>query len=132
MKNAFYVNLKALFVINIFKFLSTFLNHVDKQLDQKVNFKIFNVTTWFTNNCNIHVLPNISRGKGNQKIKFGQLIEYIIRNVFLKKYYTKCGGKTIPRPFSKKLKLSISLNQQFKVVYSSVLLYAKLRAIKIY
>ena len=33
MKNAFYVNLKALFVINIFKFLSKFLNHVDKQLD---------------------------------------------------------------------------------------------------
>ena len=31
MKNASYVTLKALFVINIFKFLSKFLSHVDKQ-----------------------------------------------------------------------------------------------------
>ena len=29
-------------------------------------------------------LPNISRNKGNQKMKFGQLIEYNIRNTFLK------------------------------------------------
>ena len=25
----------------------------------------------------IHILPNIARSKGNQKMKFGQLIEYI-------------------------------------------------------
>ena len=25
-----------------------------------------------------------------------------MRNIFLEKSYTKCGGKTIPRPFSKK------------------------------
>ena len=30
---------------------------------------------------------------------------------FLKKSYTKCGGETSPRPFSKKWKLSISLDQ---------------------
>ena len=29
----------------------------------------------------IHILPNISQGKGNQKMKFGQLIEYIKRNI---------------------------------------------------
>ena len=43
-------------------------------------------------------------------MKFDQLIECDIRNVFLEKLYTKCGGETIPRPFSKKSKLSISLD----------------------
>ena len=48
------------------------------------------------------ILPNISRRKRNQAIKFDQLIEYSMRNIFLKKSYTKCGGETIPRS---KLKL---------------------------
>ena len=42
---------------------------------------------------------------------FGHLIEYNMRNIFLKKSYTKCGGETIPKPFSKKSKLSIPLHQ---------------------
>ena len=50
----------------------------------------------------IHILPNISRIKGNQAMKLGQLIEYNLRNVFLEQLYTKCGGETIPRPFSEK------------------------------
>ena len=58
----------------------------------------------------IHILPNFSRSKGNQTMKFDQLIQYNMRNIFLEKSTTKCGGETIPRPFSKKLKLSISLN----------------------
>ena len=41
---------------------------------------------------------------------FGQLIEYNVRNIFLEKSYTKCGGETIARPFSKKSKLGISLD----------------------
>ena len=49
----------------------------------------------------IHILSNISKGKRNQTMKFDQLIEYNMRNIFLEKSYTKCGGKTIPRPFSK-------------------------------
>ena len=65
----------------------------------------------------IHILPNISRSKGNQTMKFGQLIEYNMRNIFLEKPYTKCDGETIPRPFSKKSKLSISLDQWSKVLY---------------
>ena len=59
----------------------------------------------------IHILPNISRDKGNQTIKFGQLIECNLRNVFLEKPCTKCGGETSPRPLSEKLKLGISLDQ---------------------
>ena len=60
----------------------------------------------------IHILPNISRSKDNQTMKFGQLIEYNMRNIFAEKSYTKCGGETIPSPFFKKSKLSISLDQQ--------------------
>ena len=59
----------------------------------------------------IHILPYISRSKGNQTMKFGQLIEFNMRNIFLEKSYIKCGGETSPRPFSEKLKLSISLDQ---------------------
>ena len=44
-------------------------------------------------------------------MKFGQLIDYKMRNIFLEKSYTKCGGETSPRPFSEKLQLSISLDQ---------------------
>ena len=59
----------------------------------------------------MHILSNISRSKGNQTIKFGQLIEHNMRNIFLEKSYTKYGGETCPRPFSEKLKLSMSLDQ---------------------
>ena len=31
----------------------------------------------------VYILPNISRSKGNQTVKFGQLIEYNMRNIFL-------------------------------------------------
>ena len=58
-----------------------------------------------------HILPNISRSKGSQTMKFGQLIECNMKNIFLEKSYTKCDGKTSPRLFSKKLKLSLSLDQ---------------------
>ena len=54
-------------------------------------------------------------------MKIGQLVEYNIRNIFLEKSYTKCGGETSPRPFSTKSILSISLNQQSKVLYCSFL-----------
>ena len=43
-------------------------------------------------------------------MKFGQLMEYNLKNIFLEKSYAKYGGETIPRPFLKKSKLSISLD----------------------
>ena len=63
-------------------------------------------------------------------MKFGQLIEYNIRNIFLEKSLTKCGRKTIPRPFSKKSKLSISLDQYSEVLHFLFYLFAKLRTIE--
>ena len=38
----------------------------------------------------------------------GHLIEYKRKNFFLEKSYTKCGRETIPKSFSKKLKMSIN------------------------
>ena len=82
---------------------------VEKRLNwkEKVNLKIFDVTNWEANNCN----TEISRSKYNHTMKFDQLIEYNMKDVFLEKSYTKCGGETIPRPFSKKSKLSVSLDK---------------------
>ena len=37
----------------------------------------------------IHILPDISRSKSNQAIRFGQLIEYNVRNIFFEKSFTK-------------------------------------------
>ena len=58
--------------------------------------------------------------KDNQTMKFGQTI----------KSYTECGEETILRYFSKKSKLSISLDLKSKVLCSLYLLYAKLRTIE--
>ena len=93
-------------------FCFDFFGRVAKRLDQKdkVNFKIYDVTAWLTNNCNTHV-AHISRSKRNQTIKFGQLIDYIMRINFIGKLYTKFGGETSPRLFSEKLKFRISLGQ---------------------
>ena len=52
----------------------------------------------------------MSRHKGNQAMKFGQLIEYNMRSIFVKKSYSKCDGETIPTPLSKKSKLNLWIN----------------------
>ena len=49
----------------------------------------------------IHILPNNSEGKDSQTIKFGQLIEYNMTNIFLKKSCTKFGEEAVPDPFMK-------------------------------
>ena len=65
-------------------------------------------------------------------MKFGHLIECNMRSIFLEKSYTKSGGETSPRLFFEKLKLTISLDQWPKVLYSLFLLYGKSRTIKIF
>ena len=54
MKNDFYLILKALFALKIFKFLSWFFGHAEKTawLDILGDFKIYHVTTWLKNYCN--------------------------------------------------------------------------------
>ena len=80
----------------------------------------------------IKILPNISRSKGNQTMKFSQLKQCNIRNIFHEKSCKRCGRETITRPFSKNLKLSTFLDQYFKVSFSLLSLLAKLMAIEIY
>ena len=49
----------------------------------------------------IHILTNFPKSKGNQAIKFGQLIESNMRNIFLEKSYSKCFTELFPDPFLK-------------------------------
>ena len=49
----------------------------------------------------IHILPYISRSKGNQTMKFGHLIEYIMRSIFLKRPAQNVVEKIFPDPFLK-------------------------------
>ena len=64
-------------------------------------------------------------------MKFGQLIQCNMRNIFLEKSCTKCGGEISPRPSSEKLKLSMFLDQKSEVLNSLFLLHGRLRTIKI-
>ena len=54
----------------------------------------------------MHTFPDMSRSKGNQTMKLGQLIECNMRNVFLEKSCTNCSGETSPRPFLKNQKVA--------------------------
>ena len=56
-------------------------------------------------------MHNILRRKGNQTMKFSQLIEYNMRNIFLENDPQSVGDAS-PRPFSKNSKLSISLDEK--------------------
>ena len=64
MKDAFCFMLKAFFFLRDLHFCPKRFGYVEKQLDKKsqVDFKIYDVTDWTTNNYNTHY-ANISRGK---------------------------------------------------------------------
>ena len=68
--------------------------HVAKRLDWKdtVDFKFYDVTTCLTSSCPI--LPNISRSKDNQTMKFDWLIEYNMKNFVFERSYTECCEET--------------------------------------
>ena len=71
----------------------------------------------------IHELSNIWKIKGNMTMKFGQLIEQNMRNIFLVQSYTKCVLETNSRSFFKRSKLSTSQDQQSEIWSSLLLLY---------
>ena len=127
MKNAFYFTLK------LFSF-SRYVNHFEFWSCRKTaKFKRL-ISKFITSQPDyqtiaINILPNISRSKDNKAMKFGKSN---MSNTFREKSYTKSGGETIPRPFLKNSKLSISQDEESKVLCSLFLLFAKLRAIKIY
>ena len=79
-----------------------------------VSFKIYDVKTGQQIiNC---VISQKVKTTIQCTMKFGQLIEFNMRNISLQKLYTKCGEEASPRPFYKKSKLRISLNQQSEML----------------
>ena len=105
MKKAFNSNLKAISALKKF-FCPNLFGHVGKRLDKnaKVNFKTYSSAG--KQIITIHMLSNIFSRKDNQTMKFGQLVKYNMRNIFLEKSYIKCGGETRSRPF---LKIKVEL-----------------------
>ena len=102
MKNAFYLTLKAPSFSKYLSFCLDFLVMYQNGLIRKMRLISKLMTSQpGLETIAIHIFPNISRSKGNQTVKFGQLIEYDMRNTFVEKSYTKCCKETIPRPFSK-------------------------------
>ena len=71
MKNAFHFTLKALFILKIFKISSWLIGHVEH-------------IVWLEQRNTIYILPNISKSKDNETMRFGQLIKYYMRNIFSK------------------------------------------------
>ena len=97
--NAFYFILKGLFVLKIFKFLSWLLVVCKNNLIRKIRLILkFMTSQPGYQIIAIHILPNISRIKSNQTMKFGQLKEYNKRNILLQKACRKWGRETSPRP----------------------------------
>ena len=119
---------------DIYLFILTFWSCIKMAWLKKKIRSISSFMTWQPGLKTIatHLLSNIFGIKGNQTMKFGQLIEHNTGNIFVEKSYSKCAGETTPGPFSEKLNLTISLDQWSKVLCNLFLLYAKLRAIKIY
>ena len=107
MKSPFYFTLKVIFVLKIFRFLPGLFGHVENDLIRKIRLisKIMMLRPGWQAIV-VYILPNIV-SKGNLTRKFGQLLEYNMRNIFLEKSYKS----SILRPFSKKAKLSIALDQ---------------------
>ena len=95
MKNAFCFILTALFVFKILKFLPRLFDHVGKTARLTSKFMTSHPDLQA---IAIHILPNISQSKGNQTMKFGQLIEYNKRNIFLPKLCRKWGKEISSRP----------------------------------
>ena len=80
---------KFFFFLRSLHFFPCPFGYVEKRLDKKatVNFKIYDVTNW-----------NISRNKGKQAMKFGQLIKFSVRNTFLQLSSKNWGRETNSRP----------------------------------
>ena len=92
MKSAFYLVLKALFVIKIFKSQDVLAFWLYRKNGLIRNIRL--ISKFMTSQSEkqtiaIHILSNISRRKGNQTMKFGQLIEYNMTNIFFQKSYRK-------------------------------------------
>ena len=126
MKNAFYFIIKALFVLKVFKSLSWLFWSCRKNgLIKKLRLIwpvwlngwvfVYELSGYgFESHCTQlisklmmsqpgkrtrHILPNISRSKGNQAMKFGQVIGYNRINIFHAKNLANSETETSSRHF---------------------------------
>ena len=100
MKKCFYFVSKTFFVLKIFKFLSRHFGHRKNSLIRKIR----STSKFMTPNPGlqtipVQILPNISQCKGNETMKFGQLIEHNKRNIFFKNYAEYEVGRLVPGHF---------------------------------
>ena len=72
-------------------------------------------------------MPNISRSKDNQAMKFGQLLDIAGETFFLKNHAQNVAEKVVPDPF-----LKTKIEHISGSIVKSFILYAKLRVIKIF
>ena len=102
MKNAFYFMLKAFFALKIFTFFGLIFWSCRNGLMKKLRLiSKFMTSQAGQKTITIHILPNLPRSKSNhQAMKFGQLVEYNIRYIFLQKSCKKWCRETNPRPLS--------------------------------
>ena len=115
MKNYFY--LKALCFLRYLHFCPDFFLMLKKGLIRKLRLiSKFRASQTGKKIVTIHILPNISRGKGNQTMIFGHLIEYNMRISFLEKPHTKCVVEASSRTFCKNSKLILTLDQQSEML----------------
>ena len=99
MENTFYFILKALFVFKIFKFLPWRFGHVEKSFIRKIRLiSTFMASQPGQQTITIHILPNISRSKGNQTMIFGQVMQYNMINIFLQKSCRRWARESSSRP----------------------------------
>ena len=60
-KNPLEMMTNALFLLNIFKFLSWHLDIVEEKRLDWVNLKIYDATNWETNNWNTHIVQYLEK-----------------------------------------------------------------------
>ena len=90
MKNVLYFMSKLFSFLRYLRFCLDFLVMLKNGLIRKLWF-ISKLMTSQTGQqiIIIHILPNISRSKGNHAIKFGQLIKYRVKNIVFQKPWKK-------------------------------------------
>ena len=100
LKNCFLFHLKSSFCSqDILVFVTTFWSCKKNGLIRKVKkASEFMTSQSGLQTIAVHILSNISQGKDNQTMKFGQLIEYSKRNIFLQNLCRKWSRDTSPRP----------------------------------
>ena len=81
--------LKALFVLQIFTFLSCVFGYIEKWFDKKLIRQLQ------------HILPHISRSKDSKTKKFGLLNNITRERLFLKNHTQNVVGNLVPDPFIK-------------------------------